>query len=108
RYQRTGRIDMDQIASRGFRRHGLRHAVRREYHRPIVRHLAELGDEDRALGLESLDHEAIVHDFVTHIDRPAVTFEGALDDLDGAVDTGTKATRACKQDRKRLLRVRHE
>ena len=57
-----------------------------EDHRPVVGHLVELVDEDRTLGLEALDHEAIVHDLVPDIDRPAVAREGALDDLDGAID----------------------
>jgi hypothetical protein len=59
----------------GLGRHRFRHAVRGKDHGPVVRHLVELVDEDRALGLEVLDHEAIVDDLVPDIDRPAVTLQ---------------------------------
>src|SRR5690606_39855773 len=39
-----------------------------------------------------LDHELVVHHFVTHVDRRAEDLQGAVDDLDGAVDTGAEAT----------------
>ena len=80
----------------------------REHHRPVVGHLVELVDEDRTLGLQAFDHEAVVHDLVPDIDRPAVALEGALDDLDGAIDAGAEAARTGKQDRERLFGVGHE
>ena len=96
--QRAGGVDIEQVAAARLGRHGFRHAVRREHHRPVVRHLVELVDEDRALGLEVLDDIAIVHDLVTDIDRPAVALDGALDDLDGALDAGAETARAGEQD----------
>jgi hypothetical protein len=50
----------------------------------------ELFDEDRATMLEVVDHEAVVHDFMAHVDWRAERFQRALDDLDGAVDTAQK------------------
>jgi hypothetical protein len=48
--------------------------------------------------LEVVDHELVVHDFVAHVDRRAQGLDGALDDLDGAVDAGAEATRVGEQD----------
>src|SRR5436190_557352 len=79
-----------------------------EHDRPVVGHLIELVDEDRPLGLESLDDIAVMHDLVADIDRPTVALDGALDDVNGALDTGTEAARAGEQDRERLCRLGHE
>ena len=103
--QRAGGVDIEQVAAAGLGRHRLRHAVGGEHHRPVVGHLVELVDEDRALGLEALDDIAVVHDLVADIDRPAVALDGALDDLDGAIDAGAEAARAGEQDLERLLRT---
>ena len=46
-----------------------RHAVRREHHERLIRHLVELFDEDRALGPQLVDHVTVVHDLVAHVDR---------------------------------------
>ena len=106
--QRAGGIDKEQVATGCLGRHRFRDAVGGEDHRPVVRHLVELVDEDRALGLEALDHEAVVDDLVPDIDRPAIAREGALDDLDRAIDARAEAARTGKQDRERLLGVGHE
>ena len=63
-----------------------------------VRHFGQLLDEHRALRAQVVDHEAVVHDFVAHVDRRAERFERALDDLDGAVDAGAEAARLGEQD----------
>ena len=94
---------IEQLAAAGLGRHRLGHAVGREHDGPVVRHLVELVDEDRALGLEILDDIAVMHDLVADIDRPAVALDGALDDLDGTVDAGAEAARAGEQDRERLF-----
>ena len=101
--QRAGGVDEEQVAAAGLGRHRLRHAVGGEHDGPVVRHLVELLDEDRALGLEAFDDVAVVHDLVADIDRPAVALDGALDDLDGTIDAGAEAARAGEQDRERLL-----
>ena len=106
--QRAGRIDKEQLATAGLGRHRLGHAMRREHHRAVVGHLVELVDEHRAFGLEILDHIAVVHDLMADIDRPAIAFERAFHDLDGAIYTGAEAARAGEQDRERLFRRHHE
>jgi len=37
-------------------------------------------------------HVPVVHNFVAHVHRRAVDFQGALHDLDGAVNAGTETT----------------
>ena len=43
--------------------------------------------------LQAVDHEAVVHDLVAHIDRRAPFLERHLDDLDRPVDAGAEAAR---------------
>src|SRR5690606_11346896 len=57
----------------------------------VVRHLVQLLDEDRTARAQVLDHELVVHHFVTHVDRRAEHFQGPIDDLDGAIDAGAEA-----------------
>ena len=54
------------------------------------RHLVDFVDKVRALGAQPLDDVAVVHDLVADIDRRAVFFERALDDLDRPFDPGAK------------------
>jgi hypothetical protein len=42
--------------------------VRREDHDRAARHVGQLVDEHRALGAQLLDHVAVVHDLVAHVD----------------------------------------
>jgi hypothetical protein len=70
-----------------------------EHDRHAVGHFVEFLDENRALGLQAIDHIAVVDDLVAHIDRRAVAFERALDDLDRAVDPGAEAARRGDQHR---------
>ena len=70
-HQRTGRVEHLQAAPRGFLAHRLRDAVGAEDHGGAVGHFVEFLDEDRAAVLEVVDHEAVVHDFVAHVDRRA-------------------------------------
>ena len=62
-----------------------------EYDRAARRHFGQLFHEHRALGTQIVDHVLVVYDLVTHVDRCAVQAQGALDDLDGAVDSGAEA-----------------
>ncbi len=70
-HQRTGGIEYLQSAPDCFLLHGGRDAVRGEDHRGAVRHLVEFLDEHRALGAQAVDHVAVVHHFVPHVDRRA-------------------------------------
>ncbi len=50
---------------------GTRHAVGGEDHGGAVRHLVQLSHEDRPLLAQPINHEAIVHDLVAHVDGRA-------------------------------------
>ena len=98
-HQRAGCIKEIEIAAFGIGRHVLGNAMGGKHDRAIVvGDFVEFLDKHRALGFQRFHNEPVVHDFVTHIDRRTVLFEGALDDLDRAIDAGTEATGACKQD----------
>jgi hypothetical protein len=74
-HQRAGRVQRKEIAlARASAGTDFRHAVGRKHHRRIgiVGDLVQFLDENRALGLQAFDHIAVVHDFVTDIDRGAV------------------------------------
>jgi hypothetical protein len=62
-----------------------------ENHDAIVRHLVEFLDEDRAALAQVVDHEAVVHDLVAHVDRRAEDLQRAVDDIDRPVDAGAEA-----------------
>ena len=97
-HQRAGRVDREQIAPRRLLGDRARHAVRGEDHRRVViGNLAEFLDEDRALGAQALDHIAVVHDLVAHIDRRPVNRERPLHQFDGAHDAGAEAARRAEQ-----------
>ncbi len=89
--QRAGGVEHLEAATLGIRAHRLGDPVRAEHHGSAGRNLGELLDEHRALGAQGLDHGRVVHDLVAHVDRRAELLEGALDDLDGALDAGAKA-----------------
>jgi hypothetical protein len=68
-----------------------------EHQRGAGRHVGQVFDEDGALGLEVVHHIGVVHDLVAHVDGRAEAGDGALDDLDGAVDAGAEAARLGQQ-----------
>ena len=83
---------VEPAAGRSFG-HRFGHAVGAEHHRRAIGHLVEFFDKDCALGLEAIDHEAVVDDLVADIDRRAVALQRQLDDLDRAVHPGAKTAR---------------
>jgi len=91
-HQRAGGIEHFEAAALGFLAHGLGHAMGAEDDDGVVRHLVQLLDEHRTAGTQVLDHELVVHHFMTHVDRRAEHFQRTIDDLDGAVDAGAEAT----------------
>jgi hypothetical protein len=95
--ERAGRVQIIEAAFLRSGRNGLGHAMRGKDHRCAVRHLVQLRHEDRALRLQAVDHEAVVHDLVADIDWRPVAFERELDDADGAVDAGAEAARGGNQ-----------
>jgi hypothetical protein len=72
--------------------------VRREHDRRASGHLVELLDKHRALALEVVDDEAVVHDLVAHVDRRTELGERLLDDGDRAVHAGAEAPRIGEHD----------
>ena len=91
--ERAGGVEIVEAALLRLGRHRLGHAMGGEDHRRAVRHLVQLGHEDRALGLQAVDDELVVDDLVADIDRRAVALERELDDADRAVDAGAEAAR---------------
>ena len=72
--------------------------MRTEDQGSTIRHVVELVDEDRAACAQAVDNEAVVHDFMAHVDGCAEGFERAFDDLDRAIDAGTETTGVGEQD----------
>ena len=95
-HQRTGGVEREEVALLGLLGDRLRHAMGGEDHRRVgLGDLVELLDEDR-LGLEALDHVAVVNDLVADVDRSAVAVERPLDRVDGA-RRGAEAARGAQQ-----------
>ena len=69
-----------------------------ENHDRVIRHLLQLVYKDRTAGAEVVDHMSVVHHFMTHINRTAKDFEGAVHNVDRAVHTGTEASGVGKYD----------
>jgi hypothetical protein len=67
--------------------------VRGKHQRIAGRNVIELFDEDRAPAAQVGHDIGVVDDFVAYVDRRAELLQGALDDLDGAVDAGAKSAR---------------
>jgi len=93
RDQRAGGVERAQPALARLGAHRGRHAVRRKDDHGAVRHVREVVREHRALPAQVLDHVAVVHDLVPHVDGRAVDLERHVDDVDGAVDAGAESTR---------------
>ena len=100
RDQRAGRVQREEIAGPGVGRNRFRNPVGRKHHRcvGIVGDFGEFLDENRALGLQAVDHIAVMHDFVADIDRGAVDRERPLDGVDGPHHPGAEAPGRTKHD----------
>ena len=62
------------------------------------RDLVEALDKNRALVFQRLEHEAVVHDLMAHVERAPVGAQRAADGLDGTIDAGAKAARLSQND----------
>jgi len=96
-YKRTGCIDIDHIAPRGFGGNRFGDPVGAEHDRLVVGDLVQFFDKNRALRLKAFDDIFVVDDFVPHIDRCTIAFERLFHDLDCAVDPGAKPARGRDQ-----------
>jgi hypothetical protein len=70
-HQRAGGVEDRQATLRALAPHGLGHAVRGEHHGGVVGHLGQFVDEYGPGPGQAIDHEAVVHDFVAHVNRRA-------------------------------------
>ena len=96
--QRTGGVEIHQLPPLGILGHRFRHAMGRENDRILAWNFVQFLDEDGAFLFQRLHHMPVVDNLVAHIDRGAIAFQGALDDLNGAVDTGTESSRGSQID----------
>ncbi|RMP78165.1 hypothetical protein ALQ17_05359, partial [Pseudomonas fluorescens] len=90
--QWAGSIEDFQAAACRFGTHRLGNTVGAEDDDHIVRYLIQLFDKDGAAGAQVFDHEFVVDDFMTHVNRRPEDFQGAVDDFDRPVHTGAEAT----------------
>ena len=97
-HQRAGGVEHGEAARAGPLMDSLGHAVGAEDDHGSVGYLVELFDEDGAARAQRLDHVAVVHDLVAHVDGGAEVLERPLDDLDGPIDSGTEAAGIGEQD----------
>ena len=64
-----------------------------EDHGRPVGHFVQFLDENRANGSQAIHHVFVVDHLVAHIDRRAEQIDGALHDVDGAIDAGAESAR---------------
>jgi len=89
----TGRVEHGELPRFSVILDHLRHTMCTKDRARTARNLREVLYEACALGLQALNHMAVVHNLVPHIDRRSILLKGPLDDLDGSNDAGTVAAR---------------
>ncbi len=92
-HQRTGGIDDVELPAGGIGLDLARYAMGAEHGHGAGWDFVDLVDEDGAPPAQLLDDVVVMNDLMAHIDRRAVLFERAFDDLDGALDPGAEAAR---------------
>jgi len=70
--------------------------------RSIVGYFVQLLDEYRSLVPKLVDDILVVYNFMADINGRTMQFNGALDDLDGAIHAGTKSPGVCQNYLPRL------
>ena len=98
--QRAGRVQREEIAGLGVGGNRFRHAMGRKHHRRvgIVGDFGQFLDENRALGLQAVDHIFVMDDLVADIDRGAIDGERPFHGVDGPDHPGTEAAGGTKHD----------
>src|SRR5207237_3720734 len=79
------------------------HAVGAEHRQRALRHLGQLLDEDRAFGLQAVDHMLVVDDLMPDIDGPPVLLESSIDDVDRPDDARAETARLSQHDSHDML-----
>ena len=64
----------------------------------VVRHLVQFVYEQRATRAQVIHDKAIVNNLVAHIDGCPEHFQGSIDDIDGAIHSGTESARVRQFD----------
>ena len=96
--QRACGVDHVQAALGGGFEDRFGDAVGAEDHVRSGRGAVEIVDEYGSFVAQSVDHVLVVDDFVADVHGRAELLDGALDDLDGALDTGAEAARSGEKD----------
>ena len=91
--QRAGGIEHVQIALFGIAAYRLRNAVRAEYDGCAFRNFGQVFHEHRTFGAQVVYDIPVVHHFVAHVNRRAMTLQRALDDFNCTVYSGAKTAR---------------
>ncbi len=97
-HQRAGGVDHRKAAVGCFALDVFRNAMRAEDGNRAVGNLGHVLDEQCAFRLQRFDDEFVVNDLVAHIDRRAVFFQCALNDIDRPHDAGAKTARLGEHD----------
>jgi hypothetical protein len=66
-----------------------------EDHDTAVRHLVQLVHEHGTQVAQPFHHVTVVHHLMAHVDGRAVEFDGALDDLYGAIHARAETAGVC-------------
>ena len=96
--QRAGGVDDEKIALPGLVLYFERDAMGAEDGDGAPGNLLQILDENGALRPQAVHDMPVVDDLVAHIDGRPELRQRAFDDLDGAHDAGTEATRLGEND----------
>src|SRR5690606_1625658 len=97
-HQWAGCVEYLEATPVSFHLHRLGHTMGTEDNNEAVRYLVQFIDKNRAPLAQVFHHELVVHHFVTHVDRRTENFQGAVDDLDGSIDSGAEASGVSELD----------
>ena len=98
RDERTGGVDRDELPGRRRVAHGRRDSVGREDDGRSFRHVVDRVDEDGAALLELPDDVRVVHDLLAHVHGRPIELQGALDCIDGPLDSRAVAAGRGQED----------
>ena len=91
-HQWAGRIENLQLTPLGLFLHRFGDTVGTEDNNSVVRHFVQLFHKNRAALAQVFDHIAVMHHFVTDMNRWPEHFQSAVDDVDGTIHASTEAT----------------
>ena len=96
--ERAGGVDNAQVAVLGAVPFAGRDAMSAENDALAGGHLVEALDKNRAFAFQCLEHEAVVHDLMAHVERASVGTQRTADSLDGTIDAGAESARLSQDD----------